>query len=78
MGIGQKNDFVGAEYGRCFRHEMNPTEDDYIGMGPGSVLAQLQGIADKIRYILDFTQLVVMGEDNGVSRLLEFQNSLDQ
>ena len=66
MLIGQQNHLIRAQDGGRLGHKMDAAEDDDIGLSAGSVLAQLQRIADKIGYILDLAQLVVMGQDNSI------------
>jgi len=51
---------------------MNATKDDNGGFGLGGILAQSQGIADKVSDVLNFAELVVMDKDNGISFLLQF------
>ena len=50
---------------------MDTAEDDHIGIGLSSTLAQSQGIANMVGEILDLFDLVVMREDNGIPLLLE-------
>jgi len=45
---------------------VDPTEHDYISTGFGSLLTQFQGIANKVGYVLDLTQLIVMGKDDSI------------
>jgi hypothetical protein len=45
---------------------MDAAEHDYIGVGFGSPLAQIQGIADKVSHILDLTKLVVVDKKNSI------------
>jgi hypothetical protein len=42
---------------------MNPTKDDNFGLRFGRLLTQTQRIANKVSYILNLTQLVVMSQD---------------
>src|SRR4030042_3858050 len=76
--IGQQDNLIGADDGGSLRHEVDSAEHDYIGTGFGSVLAQLQGVADKIGYILNLAQLIVMDKDNGIPFLLESRDLLYQ
>jgi len=76
--VGQKNSLVRAEYGRRLSHEVDPTEDDYIGVGPGGVLAELKGITNEVRDILDFSQLVVVRKNDSIPLLLQEQNAFQE
>ncbi len=40
-------------------------------LGPGGLLGEAEGIADEIGDVLDFGDLVVVGQDDGVKLLLE-------
>jgi hypothetical protein len=53
---------------------MNATEDDDIGIGFGSLLAQPQGITHEISDILDLLDLVVMRQNDSIPLHLQAQN----
>ena len=55
---------------------MNPAKYNHLGICLSCILTQLQRVTNKISYILNFTQLVVMGEDNGIPFLLQLLNIL--
>src|SRR4030043_1253131 len=76
--IWQQDHFIRADDGGCFRHEVDSAEHDYIGTGLGGILAQLQRIADKVGYVLNLTQLIVMDEDNSIPSFLESRDLLYQ
>ena len=50
----------------CFCYEVAPTEQDYSSTSFNSLLTQFQGIANKVGYVLEFTQLIVMGNDDSI------------
>ncbi len=50
---------------------MNTTENNNLLVNLSGLLAQAQGIADKIGHILDFAYLVIVSQDDGVSLLFE-------
>ena len=56
---------------RRLGHEVHATKDDHIRGGLGGFARQLQAIADEICYILDFTILVVMRQDDGIEFALQ-------
>src|SRR5660397_157721 len=58
------------------RHEVHPTEDDDICVRLRRLLAQTQRISHIIRYFLDLTSLVVMGEYDGVLPVRQRPNLL--
>ena len=76
MNIRQQNFFIGAEDGCCLRHEKNPAEYDHLSTCLGRLLAQFQGIAHEVGDILNLAQLIVVGENNGISLPLQAQDSL--
>ena len=69
--VGQDDNFVGVKDFGGFGHEMDAGKDDDVGRGFGRLLGQAEGIADKIGNVLDFGDLVVMGQDDGVELLFE-------
>jgi hypothetical protein len=50
---------------------MDAAEDDDLGGGFGGLLGKAEGIADIIGEVLDFRDLIIMGEEDGVE--LSFQ-----
>ena len=50
---------------------MDAAEDDDVGGGFGGHLGETEGVADVIGDVLDFWDLVVVGEDDGVEFFLE-------
>jgi len=62
----QQNRLVGGEDGGAFRHEMHPGKDDCLGVRPGGLDAQSQGIAAIIGYFLHLVSFVVVGQEDGV------------
>jgi hypothetical protein len=52
---------------------MNPAKDDNLGLSVGRLLAQAQRIADKVGYILDLAQLVIMGQNYSLPLLFKAQ-----
>jgi hypothetical protein len=57
---------------------MDAAEHDDIGMGGGGLLGEAEGIADVIGDVLDFGDLIVVGEDDGVELLLEGEDFLGE
>lgn len=72
--VGEEDAFVGVEDFGGFGHEMDATEDDDVGGSTGGLLGEAEGIADEIGDILDFWDLVIMGEDDGVEALFQAED----
>ena len=53
---------------------MDPAEHNDVRVGLRRLLGQAERIPDKIRHVLDFRHLVVMGEDDGVQPALEIED----
>jgi len=62
----QQNRLVWGEDGGAFRHEMHPGKDDCLGVRPGGLDAQSQGIAAIIGYFLHLVPFVVVGQEDGI------------
>lgn len=77
LGIRQKNRFLGRQDFRRFGHEVNPAENDDIGVSLRRLHAQSQGISHKIPNILHFRQLVIVDQDDRIALLLEFFDLLN-
>ncbi len=54
------------DFGR-FGHEMNAAKDNDFGLGFGRLLGKAQRIAHEIGHVLDFRDLVIVGQDDGVA-----------
>jgi hypothetical protein len=52
---------------------MDSAKDNYLGLSFGRLLAQAQRIANKVSYILDLTQLVVMSQNYSLPLLFKAQ-----
>ena len=61
---GQEHGLVRAQDGRGFRHEMDPAKHDDLGRGLGRGHGEGQGVAQKIGHILNFSRLVIVGQEN--------------
>ena len=72
--VGQHDDFVGVQNLRGFGHEMDAAKNDDVGTGLGGLLGEAEGIADEIGDVLDFGDLIVVSEDDGVEFFLERKN----
>ena len=57
---------------------MHAAEDDHVRARLGRLLRQAEGIADKIRHVLDFRHLIIVREDDGVELFFERENLLRQ
>ena len=74
VAIGENYDFVWVKNFGGFGHEMNTTEDDDFSAGFGGHLGEAEGIADVIRDVLDFADLVIVREDDCVEFLFEIED----
>lgn len=57
---------------------MYATEYDDIGIGFLGLLCEAEGITDVIRDVLDFWDLIIMRENDGIELLLQGINFLGQ
>ncbi len=57
---------------------MHAAENDHVRVRLCRLLGQAERIAHKIRHVLDFRHLVIMGQDDGIQLLLERKNFLRQ
>ena len=55
-------------------HEVDPAEDDHVGISLGSFLTQAEGVSHEIGDLLDLLDLVVMRQDYGIPLLLQAEN----
>jgi len=55
---------------------MNAAEDDDLGIGFRRLLGEAEGIAYKIRHILNLRHLIIVREDHGIELLLKAENFL--
>lgn len=76
--VREHDNFVWVENLGRLGHEVNTAEDDDIGAGFLGLLGEAEGIADIIRHVLDFGDLVIVREDDGVELFLERVNLLGQ
>ena len=54
----------GHRMARSFRHEMDPAKHDDLGRGLGRGHGEGQGVAQKIGHVLNFSRLVIVGQEN--------------
>ena len=76
--VRQKHGLARRKNGGGFRHKQNPAKDYYISICFRCADAKPQRVPRKIRDILNFRHLIIMGKDNGVSLLLEIFYFLNQ
>ena len=57
---------------------MHAAEDDDVGVGLGRLLREAERIAHVIRHVLDFADLIIVREDDGVELLLEREDFAGQ
>jgi len=62
------------EDGSGLGHEVYPAKDDHLGVQMRGCSAQLQGIAHQVRNILNLRNLVVVGQDDRLTLLLQRKN----
>lgn len=74
LHIGDHDGLGGTQYLGGLPHEVDAAEDDDICAGLSRLDAQAEGIADKIGNLLDFLDLVVVGEDDGIPLFLQSEN----
>ena len=55
---------------------MHAAKDDHVRVGLLRVVAQPERIADVIGHVLDFADLIVVRQDDGVALALEAQDVL--
>ncbi len=67
--VGDDDRLVRAEDLRSLRHEVDAAEDDDVRVGLGGDARQAEGVAHVIGDVLDFRQLVVVRQDDGVALL---------
>jgi hypothetical protein len=53
---------------------VNTTEDNHVGIRLGGLNAQAERVSHEVGHVLDFLDLVVMGEDDCIPLALESQN----
>src|SRR5208283_3265333 len=56
------------------RHEMHPAENYNVCIRIPGFVTETQRIPHEVGKILNFRDLIVMGEDNGITLLFKFQN----
>ena len=57
---------------------MHAAEDDDVRTGPGRLLREPEGITDVIGDLLDFGDLIIVCENDGVELFFERENLLGQ
>ena len=61
---GQEHGLARAQDGGGFRHKMDPAKHDDLGRGLGRSHGQGQGVTQKIGHVLNFSRLVIVGQEN--------------
>ena len=72
--VGKQHGFVRGKHFGGFRHEVDPAEDNDLGVVVGGFPGQIEAVADEIGNILNFVDLVIMRENDGIHFALEFLN----
>jgi len=73
--VGHQHLLIGTEHLCRFSHEVNAAHHDNVRFRPGCPLRQSQTVAHVIGYILYFTFLVVMAQNDCVLLLLQLLDS---
>ncbi len=71
LQIRQQNRFVRAEDLGGLRHEVDPAEDDHLGVSAGGLAGELERVADEIGHVLDLGTLVIVRQDHGLAGLAQ-------
>ena len=66
-GSGYQHGLVWRQDGGGLGHEVDPAEDDHVGVGGGCLAREAQGVPEVVGDVLDLRQLVVVREDDRVS-----------
>ena len=69
--VGDQHGLVGGEDRGRLGHEVDAAELDHLGVGGGRLPREAERVADEVGDVLELGQLVVVGEDDGVSLLGE-------
>jgi len=63
--------FVLAKNTRGLGHEAHAAKKNDVRFGFSRFLGKAQGIAHKIRDVLNVSHLIIMGEDHGIAHLFQ-------
>ena len=55
-------------------HKVNPAKKNDLGVGFGRLITEPEGIADEIGHFLNFPDLIIVREDDGVAFALQLRN----
>src|SRR3546814_5825462 len=65
--VGQYHDLLGAEDLGGIGHELDPAEDDHVGVSLGRLARQVEAVPHEIGDVLDIGALVIMRQDHRVA-----------
>jgi hypothetical protein len=78
LEVGQEDGPPRGEDGGRLGHEVDPAEDDHVGIGLGGLAREVERITDEVGDVLHLGELVVVREDHRVALLAQTLDPRDQ